>query len=65
MNDSERLEWIAEHLSSLTVWPSGRLEIKYINEDGYEKTHNEPINEDGYESPVELLKKAVDKMAVK
>ena len=63
MNDSERLEWIAEHLSNLTVWPSGRLEIRYINDDGYEKTYLE-FNEDN-ESPVELLKKAVDKMAVK
>lgn len=62
MNDAQIIEWIAEHVNGLLVTPYGHLEVKYIDGTGHEKVHYE-TNESGSESPTEILKRTVAKIA--
>lgn len=60
LTDTQKLEWIAEHLTSFNIGVAGcHAYLTYIDDKGYVKTVSVSVDEEP--APLELLNLAIEK----
>lgn len=63
LSDHEIIVWTVEHLTTLLVDVNDNITFSYVDNDGYDQTHCESKHVDEDHTSVELLKRAVTKLA--